>query len=295
MRQNNTGMKVVLVILVIVCLFQGASLSSMQEELDYMNNEMQNLTSTLRDLRYELSELQNQDAVMMDVSYGIDEVDWQEGTLTVSFIADVPSAVADSRVVINNGIEKIELTKNGNVFSGTMKYPISDEDYATDAYLYEGSLEMAGYFVDNIGIANIMGKFLACEFYGYSSYGNDKLTLAGTLAYQVNLEDKVTSMKLVYNGEEQALDIRSVGEKEINVSIPVTEHNTGEYALVKALYIEAVTDSGIIYRVYPELGTNNNYQISVDGAVEMLYPDQYYWVEVILSDGTIYEFEVYNY
>lgn len=291
MRQNNTGMKIVLVLLVIICVFQGMSLASMEEELQNMSYEMQELSSILRDLRYEVSELQSQEAVMMDVSYGIDEVDWQEGTLTVSFMVDVPSAVADTRVVIDNRIEKLELTRNGNVFSGTMKYPIDDENYTTDAYLYEGSREMVGHYVDNIGIADIMGKFLACEFYGYSSYGNDRLTLAGTLAYQVNLEDKVTSMKLVYNGEEQTLDIRNVGEKEINVSIPVTAQNTGEQ--MKVLCLEVTTESGIVYKAYPGVDTNNNYEISMDGVFEEVYPDQYYWVEVILPDGTTYELNVY--
>ena len=293
MRQNNVGIKILLVVLVIVCIFQSGTLISLTEELEVVRYEMSNMQVQIRDLNYAVANLQEEEKSSMEVQWGIEEIDWQNGVYVINYTVAVPSATDDTKVVMSNGIESLELERDNRVYSGKMEYPIDHNNYDTTAYLYEGSYEADSVFVDSLGIENLMAKFLMCEFDGYSSYGNDKLTLAGRVFYQVNLEDIVTAMKLVYGDQEQELSVKDMGEKEIQVSIPVSVDEIEANVPIKALYVEVTTETGIVYKVYPYLAENNNYEIDFDGETEVLYPDQLSWVDVILPDGTIYELNIY--
>lgn len=293
MRQNNLGIKVILVVLVIVCIFQGGTLMSLTEELEVVRYEMSNMQVQIRDLNYAVADLQEEEKSSMEVQWGIEEIDWQKGVYVINYAVTVPSATDSTKVVISNGVEAVELERDNRVYSGTMEYPIDHNYYDTTAYLYEGSYEADSVYVDSLGIENLMAKFLMCEFEGYSSYGNDKLTLAGKVFYHVNLEDTVTAMKLVYGDKEQKLSVKDMGEKEINASLPVSVTENEANVPIKALYVEVTTDSGIVYKVYPYLAGNNNYEMDFDEETEMLYPDQMSWVDVLLPDGTTYELNIY--
>ena len=293
MRQNNTGMKIALVVLVVVCIFQGMSLTSITTEMDELRNEVNIMGHALNDVKYQLTELLNsQKQEEVDVTWGIEEVDWQNRICTISYVVKVPNATDLTRVVIDSGMKTLELDRENMVFSGRIELPIDNKEYQTKLYLYEGDHEENCQYIDTMGMQYFAAKFFMCDFYGYSSYGNNRLTLAGNFSYDINVEEKVTSMKLVCGSQEQSLSTNT-NEEAVNVSIPINTTNSQSGTEIKEVYFEIATENGTIFKVYPDLYKMYSYEMGMDEESEMISVGQEGWLMVILPDGTTYGLHIY--
>lgn len=281
---NNNGMKVLLVILIVICFFQGCGFVKMAEDIDYLHSDISNLENMLNRLEWRIREVEsNEDNndLQMDVSYGIDSVDWENGVINVEFTVSLNSVTENTSVSIGNGNNTAALTKSGNQFVGIVSYPINDENYETILYKYNGASLEASESIEWINEGNLMEKYILCQFDGLSSYGNGKLTLAGTVDYTINVPEQIAGAKLIAGDEIIELGTLQQGRNDINVSkeINMAVDESGRVD-VKELYLEVTTEEGIIYRAYPEIYAYENYKVNVN-----LEDDENYFEEVVVPDA----------
>lgn len=265
---NNNAFKVMLVILIVICLFQGCGIANMTEQLEGLEEYIDNLESDIKSLENRIVNLEaglEQDNMIMDVSYGIEGLDWENGKINVEFVIHLREAYENSKLVIGNGYGTYEFTRSGNQFVGTVEYPMNSESYETIAYQYNGDVLVDSEAIEWIGAGYLMGKYVICEFDGLTSYGNGKLTLAGVIDYYINLEEQVTSAKVVFKDEEIILEDFVQGQQEINWSkeVEAAEGKEGQIDM-KYLCLEITTESGMVYRAYPYLSALENYKVNID-------------------------------
>ena len=83
---NNNAFKVMLVILIVICLFQGCGIANMTEQLEGLEEYIDNLESDIKSLENRIVNLEaglEQDNMIMDVSYGIEGLAWENGKINV--------------------------------------------------------------------------------------------------------------------------------------------------------------------------------------------------------------------
>ena len=216
---NNNGIKVMLVILIVICLFQGCGLASMTEDIEDMRNcisqmegDIQSLSNRIQNFEAEVE----QEGILMDWAYGIEKVDWEAGNIHVACQVTLRESGENTRVIIENGNGTYELARSGGNYTGTVVYPIDNNGYETVVYQYSGDVLIESENADYLSAGSLLCKYVLCEFYGMSSYGNGKLTLAGEMEYYINLEENVTVAKLVCVDEEIELKNYEQGRHEIN-------------------------------------------------------------------------------
>lgn len=308
MNNNNSGIKIALVILVILCLFQGCGIASMNDNLENLDEQMMQMNSDIQDLKARIRELEDvvaHNGIQMDVSYKMKEIDWENGNINVEFSIDLFDVTENTRLVINNEKGTYELTKSGSRFVGNVEYPIDANQYETIVYQYNGDLLESSETIDWIGAGSLMSEHIVCEFDGLASYGNGRLTLAGEVVYGVDISDTITAAKLVFRDEEIELRTHVKNVVEINFSKAV-ENPAEEKNGNRQIYVEIKTESGVIYRIYPNIFAYAFYQVNPDEECEedihQVNPDeecevavyQENWLIVTVPDGKTYEMLLYT-
>lgn len=283
---RNKGIKATLVILVVVCLIQWgviSSLTSQVDELIWQLNDVRDQVNYQGTLIVDLQEYGVKER-LADCSFDVYPIDWEKGTVTFKFTITPTNVSDNTRVVVNNTLDKVELERSGSSFVGTVDYPIDDKDYETSYHIYNGEVAEGSETIEWMGANMMAGKMAYTEFEGLMSYGNGKLTLAGNMAYMFNIDEKVKSSKIIFKDNVIDLGTSTEGFKEINVSEKVTsdaENNVSE------IYIEYVTESGITYQVYPKLFIDTSYSLG-EASDKTVYMRQDAAFIVTLEDGTVY-------
>ena len=246
---DNKGYKVATIILIVILLFQScgtsSSISNMEDRLNQNNQKLREMEDRLNYFESEIEE-----NVLSDDSFGIENINFKEEYIKFSFSVEPRDVSNDTRVVLTNGIESVEMERKGNEFVGTLQYPLDDKLYNTSYKIYEGEVETGNQYIDSIGASLWMYKAAMADFYGEIMYGNGKLTLAGGLKYYLNIDDKIESAKFVFADNTIDLGTSTKDVVDINFSekISVDEENN-----FSELYIELVLESGDIYKIYPYL------------------------------------------
>lgn len=293
---NNSGMKVLLVILVVVCLFQGCTLASMSDEIDNLNVSLENANSNINRLEWRIDDLESMmdaNRLVADITYGVGKVDWEQGVVNIDVSITVNDVAVGTAYSIGNGYGTWELARNGSQVTGTIALPLNNQSYATTLYQYNEGVMTSSEEIDWLGASDFMAKYVLCEFDGMSSYGNGKLTLAGTVEYTINAGETVTNAKLVFGDEELELQNLFYGASEINWSqavdaIPDEYYNDN----VKVLYLEVTTDAGMVFRAYPEIYANVSNKVNV-GEESISGAYQQSRLEIVTPAGATYDIIMY--
>lgn len=306
MRENRLT-TILLIILIVVCVFQGCSISSMSSNIDELNNRLSNADNALQNLEYRVEELESvvqaNVGIDMDYSYEVSEIDWNTGNVLAQFTIVMGNVTEDTRILVKVGQNTFELTGEGNVFKGTVEYPMTKSSYETIVYQYEGDMEKANETLDWISAGSLLQDKMSCKFDGFIAYGNGKLTMAGDLHYGFNMDDTIVSAKFVLENTTKEVSANKTGSYEINISEDMKTLLDKNGTDTRVAYMEFITESGITYQVYPEFGAYTNHQVnryedSEDVIVEVAGDDsnsiyQEAWIVAILPDGTTYEMVPY--
>ena len=288
---DNKLIKVLLVILVVVCLFQGCSLSSMNTTVQNLDRRLEEMDSNFNNLKNRIeileSNVSNTQNIQMEASYTVDRINLDTGKIEVKFDINMVHVTENTRIVVGNGNGSFELLRNGNEFSGIVDYPMNTDDFETIIYQYEGDMEKANESMGFMSAGLLLSEYVSCGFDGFSSYGNDRLTLAGELVYGINLKENIKEVRLVTGNKTEVLENAIKGDVSINVSKEVEPIGEGDNAQIKEVCIECVTDNNVTYRIYPYLYAGSNYQVG--DSKEGSYVTQESWLTVTKADGTTYE------
>ena len=304
--KDNKLTQVILIILVIICVFQGCSMSSLSSQIDEMNNQLNDIKSDISYLQYRLEDVEENvtstDSIQVDVSYEISEVDWNTGVVKVDFSVNAVSVSENTRILVGNGYNTYELTKQGNLFRGTVEYPMKADEYETIVYQYEGETEK-GYESEGwLSAGTLLSEYMGCVFYGFSSYGNGKLTLAGVLEYELLTDENIKSVQLVTGEKIIELENSKKASIEVNSSEPVTAFINSSTSEVRHIYVKIIAESGITYELYPNIYAGADYQVYEESSMEYAekdqaesgYINQDNWFVITLPDGTKYETILYS-
>lgn len=310
MNQGNKGIKIVLAILVVVCIIQAVTIYSLKEDIEYLNNDIYNINarfSGLQSLVWELDEEDEEseeyeEEYSMDVAYNVAEMDWNKGEMRVDFFITPQSVTDNTRILIDDENKKTELTREGNSFTGSVWYPINSDGYDVSVYLYEGDYEKYGDYVEYISSESWATKVAFAEIDGYTSYGNDKLTIAGKLNYSLKTDEKIKNAKWVFGDTVTELGKDLEGSISVNDSEVVSkeifdEEYEEELMALESynIYVEFETEKGIIYRIHPAIYESAQYYTEDDSeniAYEGMSQD--HALVVVMPDGTQYPMYCYE-
>lgn len=246
---DNKGYKVATIILIVILLFQScgtsSSISNMEDRLNQNNQKIREMEDRLN---YYGSMIEEN--VLSDDSFGIENINFKEENIEFSFSVEPRDVSNDTRVVLTNGIESVEMERKGNEFVGTLQYPLDDKLYNTSYKIYEGEVETGNQYIDSIGAPLWMYKAAMADFNGEIMYGNGRLTLVGGLKYHLNLNSKIKSAKLVFADNTINLGTSEGDVVDINFSEKISVDEDDNFS---ELYIELVLESGDIYKIYPYL------------------------------------------
>ncbi len=289
---RNKGIKITLVILVLVCIVQWCVISSLISQVDELRWQLNDVRDQVNYQGTLIADLQEYGVEERLAEYSFDAypIDLENGTVTFEFTITPKNVSDNTRVVINSTLDTVELKRNGNLFKGTVTYPIDDKEYEATYHIYNGEVEAGSENMGWFGANMLAGKTAWAEFDGLMSYGNDKLTLAGNIGYFLNVDDKVKSSKIIFKDNVIDLGTSTEGYKEINVSEKVTgdiESNDSK------IYIEFILESGITYQVYPGLSVDATYSLG-ENDDKTINITQENAIVIILEDGTEYSMR-YNY
>lgn len=301
--KKNTGIKIILVILIITCIAQASEISTLNEEIDNFSSKMNNMDRELNEQKILIEELIKQKESKMNVSYKILKPDWETGTMKVEFSVNPLNVFDNTKVFVNNEKANTELTKNEDNYIGTVEYPIDSNIYQTTVHIYDGNFERESKIIDISGAEDWKNEFSKCEFEGYSCYGNGLLTMAGTMDYLLNIDDKVLSSKLVFCDKVEELEPLLNGRIDINESQYVGVSETEETLLIEKIYIEINTEEGNVYKIYPYICEGSEYniidsfdeesegQLNLKGGMSY-YVEQNDMIKVSTEDGKEYKMGV---
>lgn len=246
---DNKGYKVATIILIVILLFQScgtsSSISNMEDRLNQYDYQLVEMENRLNYLENEIEE-----NVLSDDSFGIENINFKEEYIEFSFSVEPREVSNDTKVVLTNGIESVEMERKGNEFVGTLQYPLDDKLYNTSYKIYVGEDEIGNQYIDSIGASLWMYKAAMADFYGEIMYGNGKLTLAGGLKYHLNVNSKIKSAKLVFVDNTINLGTSEGDVVDINFSEKISVDEDDNFS---ELYIELFLESGDIYKIYPYL------------------------------------------
>ena len=139
--KNNKFTTVLLIILIIVCTFQGCSITNMNSNIENLNMTLNQMENNLENLEYRVEDLESvaygNIGMQMDYYYELKEVDLASGKLLVDYIVSLEHVTSDTRILIRVGKDSYELELNNQVFTGTVVYPMNKDAYETVMYRYE--------------------------------------------------------------------------------------------------------------------------------------------------------------
>ncbi|MGN1157826.1 MAG: hypothetical protein ACI4TK_16745 [Agathobacter sp.] len=293
---KNSGIKIGIVILVIICLFQGCGIASLSDTLETLNVQMEQMNFRIDNLERQMKELEeliDKNGIGMDVSYNIKEIDWENGKIIVDFSINLFDVMETTGIAVSNGKNIYEFTGAGGKYVGSVEYPIDSNSYETSVYQYNGDILTAKETIDWIGAGSLMREDALCEFKGLASYGNGRLTVAGTVDYGMNIQENIIAANLIFCDEKTQLNPYLKGSTEINFSKGVETLKEDRIEDTQQLYVEITTESGLIYRLYPSIYAYSDYQVNPDAEV-FLGAYQENRLMVILPDETTYEIPLYE-
>lgn len=303
--KKNTGIKIILVILIITCVAQASEISILNEEIDNFSSKMNNMDRELNEQKILIDELIEQKESNMNVSYKILKPDWETGTMKVEFSVNPINVFDNTKVFVNNEKVNTELKKNEDNYIGTIEYPIDSNMYQTTVHIYDGNFQRESKIIDISGAVDWKNEFSKCEFEGYSWYGNGMLTMAGAIDYSLNIDEKAVSAKLVFCDKSEELEPGLDGRIDINESQYVGVSGTEETLLIEEFYIEITTDVGNVYKIYPYIfeGAEYNiidsfdeeseYEVNLKGGMSY-YVQQYDMIKVSTKDGKEYKIGIFK-
>ena len=139
---------------------------------------------------------------------------------------------------------------------------------------------------------------MSCKFDGFTAYGNEKLTLAGELYYGFKQSESIKEAHLVVGDTSTDIEVGAVGVEgtvPINVSEYVDASFEEEHAQIREVCLEFVTESGIIYQLYPYFSAGGCHVIhrGEESMDERYFINQNTWIVIKLPDGTVYEMNEY--
>lgn len=291
--KSNKGITILVIILVIVCIFQGCSIASIKTSMEELKNNLARSERELFELRSELKELSEEiyDKAAMDVSYEVSQINWEKGTMQVQFVVEPEDVSSNTRILVQVADKKYELSREYGTFHGMIEYPLDEKESETIVYMYAGDVEKDSYEVDELSTGAMLFNKVGCKYDGYISYGNGRLTLAGDLYYGCDLDEEITSVHLVEWGTKTKLDSNLENKTEINLSKEIDNFYNDNIVEIQEIGIEFVLESQAVICVYPELWGSVCYQVDRD---DMEYTEgqelyQYAWIVITLPDGTVYE------
>ena len=303
--KKNIGIKIILVFLIITCIAQASEISTLNEEIDNFSSKMNNMDRELNEQKILIEELIEQKESNMNVSYKILKPDWETGTMKVEFSVNPINVFDNTKVFVNNEKTNLELTKKEDNYIGTVEYPIDSNMYQTTVHIYDGNFERESKIIDISGAEDWKNEFSKCEFEGYSWYGNGLLTVAGTMDYSLNIDEKVLSSKLVFCDKVEELEPGLNGRIDINESQYVGVSETEETLLIEKIYIEINTDAGNVYKVYPyvfegaeyniidSFDEESEYEVDLKGGMSY-YVEQHDMMKVSTEDGKEYKIGIFK-
>lgn len=263
MNRRGTGTTIVLVILVIICLIQGATLSGMEETLTQLNETVSDQNVSLRDLQIRVNELEKviedaNDGLLSEsnvkTSYAIKEIDWEAGKIMVDYKVNLEDVTEETSLVLENHDNVVRLEYIEGTFRGTMEYNIKDDTQSTLLYLYEGDRMMDDMELGTIGADVLLGKVFMSGYDGYTAYGNDRITLAGQIKYLCDVKQTITSVELICGEERKVIDASKRGVVDIVTSMDIGQLSDGikdgTYT-ANMVYLEFKTDDGYTFQMYP--------------------------------------------
>ncbi len=289
---RDKGMKAIIAILVIVCVLQMGSISSLKSDVQNLKNSEVQLRRLLEEQSAQIEALESEfyaESHMADTSFGITNVNWEEGRVQFEFTVTPVNITESMRVVVNNTLTSVELTRSGNSYVGTLEYPFDEKTYETSYYIYEGDNEKGSGLIEWLGASTWAAKAMNVSFEGSTFYGNDRFTIAGTMHYYFNIPEELKSLKVVFQDEEIAGDMQKEGTVDINLSKQITIDAENCF---KEIYMEFTTASGTIYQVYPTLLRDLMYDMEHNKESLNATAGQLGHMTIIMSDGTIYETSV---
>lgn len=303
--KKNTGIKIILVILIITCMAQASEISTLNEEIDNFGSKMDNMNRELNEQKILIDELIEQKESNIDVSYKILKPDWERGVMEVEFSVNPINVSDNTKFFVSNENVNAELTKNDDNFIGILEYPIDSLMYQTTVHIYDGDFERESKIIDISGAMDWKNEFSKCQFEGYSWYGNGLLTMAGTIDYSLNIDEKAVNTKLVFGDKSEELEPGLNGRIDINESQYVGISDSEEALLIEKIYIEINTDAGNVYKIYPYIFEGTEYNIidsldeESDGEVSLksgisYYVEQYDMIKVSMEDGKEYKIGIFK-
>ncbi len=304
MKDNNSGIKVTLVILVLICLMQGCSITDLENEIRNMDSRMQMNYSEYEQLQMEFydlkEELESEMEIDIDFNYEIVKMDWNAGVMNVDFVVNPINITENTKIILSNGANSIELVKQNNSFVGTLNYPIDSNNHETTLYQYEGDYVTLSGEICSISAMDWATENAYCELFGYQSYGNDKLTLAGDLGYYLYTDEKIETVNLVLGEKYTELDKNAEGKMSLNMSEYVGKY-TNEDVNAQEFYVEYVMESGVVYRLCPAVFAGASYNVEMkeeDDIISMETKFENYFsqenqITIIDTSGKEYDIMLY--
>lgn len=288
---KNKGIKVALVILVVVCVIQAGALSAVSSRLESVDER---LSLVEKQARYTENALAELEAVIDINTLGVAQMDiigadFSSGEVEFKFYVTPANVNDNTRVVVSNTIDSVELKKNGSSYEGSLRYPMNTETYETRYYVYDGEYERGNEYIDFVGATQWASKVAYAYFDGMTAYGNNKLTLAGSLSYHLYADDEIKSAKLVFKDNTMDLGSSSEGEVQINFSEKVEKNDND---CIRDLYIEFEMASGYVYQVYPMLNAGCTYQLQGGGEDMTEAVSQSEELNVTTDDGIAYQMSI---
>ena len=295
---NNKSYKILSllsVISVVISVFLMYSIIDLRTEIERLRIDKDRLNAEIYDLKDQLSDLEylNSNTSSMEYFYEYTGMDLEKGVMNVKFTIQLFDATENTRLVVSNGSDDFELTAFSGTYTGNVEIPINAKSFDIMLERYEGDLLKGSELIDCLDSGVIISDRVDCWFEGLASYGNNRLTLAGNITYGINIQDSIVNAKFVFADEEIALSKNVKESFEINMSHEVEADAEGRY---ETAYVEILTESGVIYRLYPEVYAYANYQVNVDEFEDIVVnADQEGRLVVVAPNGTEYEMILYSY
>lgn len=297
---RNSGVRVLVTILLIVCVAQIFTMASMSQKTEDLMNDVSTLKQQIYWLQNRVNDLESgetENFLQGDVTYSFVHMNWENGRMYVEVVVEPYDVTEYTRFVVSAGEQRFELSKKDEIFVGSIEYPIDEQLYETYLYRYEGETETESELIDWIGAGSYMSQKALCEFEGVAIYGNDRLTLAGNVLYGLDIQEKIVSAKWVTGEKEMSLENNLKGNLEINQSEAVEVTEDG---YLSDAYVELTTESGVKYCLYPSIYVSTENFVDRDEwsedemDKEMLSMNSESRVKVILPDGKMYEMILYS-
>lgn len=276
MKTNNRKVNVALVILAILCVYQMFRISDLSNENTDLSHIIVTLQNRVNSLAYDVDEVNDKISQLDEETlkptkknYSVAGMDYEKGIIDVKIDVNVLNGQNVNKVIVSDENNDVTLDKEGNKYTGIIQYPMSEREMETVVYLYEDDNQIAGENMI-IYLDEMMSNYCSAEFDGYNVLGNNRITLAGTIDYNLNTEENIIEAKLVCGDK-----IIDIANKKKNIVKVECSFDVEEYILdydsedeeqednqnaQMAVYILLKTESGNEIKISPSLDCYGSYK-----------------------------------